>query len=624
MAKKSGVYGLVGAAVVLGAALVYAQSPHPETKCDNGRDDDRDDLTDCDDPDCDADPACAGCVPTEDPEVTCGDSLDGDCDGQVDCDDSDCDGDPLCASCVPSEEPEATCDDGLDGDCDGQVDCDDSDCDGDPLCISCVPSEDPEVTCDDGLDGDCDGLVDCDDADCAGVAGCETTGTDYALIAWNDLGMHCVCPNPELMLLLPPWNTLRAQVIDKTSGSPVVTNDDSRLQIEYEVRENAYGGGGVGDLATDSQYLAWLDSAEAHFPGSGISRANPVGLAGNALAGTFSPRDMVGQHDVAHYWVAEGIPAFPPRVDSDPDFVDSYGDGRRAYLHADLKLRDQATGDILATTTTTIPVANGRCCQCHQEVARDGGYVKSGAADPDVYDRFQSMMDAHVQDTGVDPLNDIAGPTYDAQGHLIATAVPVRCSKCHVDPALGGDAALDPAWVAYGKAAGSVTEISTLSKALHGFHGTDARVEARDPSIDTNCYQCHPGGNGKVDCFRGLHHTASFDCADCHGNLDQRLAEGQLDNPWHYSTLPQCGDCHTSRYAGGGTPDIFGTYLGSQGHKKEQLLCSTCHGQPHALNPSEHPTDNEQTLALQGDPRAIGKCDVCHVSKSSTWGEPPH
>jgi hypothetical protein len=60
----------------------------------------------------------------------CGDGVDNDSDGLTDCDDSDCAADPACA-CSPSPED---CVDGIDNDCDGLVDCDDTDCAGDAAC----------------------------------------------------------------------------------------------------------------------------------------------------------------------------------------------------------------------------------------------------------------------------------------------------------------------------------------------------------------------------------------------------------------------------------------------------------------------------------------------------------
>jgi hypothetical protein len=93
--------------------------PSTETSCTDGIDNDCDTDTDCDDADCLGDPACpscgdATCDPGEDQcncpddcgtppstETSCTDGIDNDCDNDTDCDDIDCDGDPACPSCVP-------------------------------------------------------------------------------------------------------------------------------------------------------------------------------------------------------------------------------------------------------------------------------------------------------------------------------------------------------------------------------------------------------------------------------------------------------------------------------------------------------------------------------------------
>ena len=60
------------------------------------------------------------------------------------------------------------------------------------------------------------------------------------------------------------------------------------------------------------------------------------------------------------------------------------------------------------------------------------------------------------------------------------------------------------------------------------------------------------------------------------------------------------------------------------GHKSDAILCSSCHGAPHSLNPSTFAKDNEQNIALQGLPNPIGVCDTCHVGKSSNYSRPMH
>lgn len=130
--------------------------------CNDSVDNDCDALTDCDDAaDCNADPACAVCTDTDndtysveggacgpvdcndtDPLVNpgaaevCDDTIDNDCDALFDCDDPDCDGDPACNVCIPTADNEKgpRCTDGLDNDCDGLTDCEDPDCSANKAC----------------------------------------------------------------------------------------------------------------------------------------------------------------------------------------------------------------------------------------------------------------------------------------------------------------------------------------------------------------------------------------------------------------------------------------------------------------------------------------------------------
>ncbi len=119
-----------------------------ETLCTDGLDNDGDGNTDCNDNDCNADPACAPV-----PETICNDRIDNDRDGRTDCFDTDCNGNPACI--------ETICNDRIDNDNDGRTDCFDTDCAADPACAPV-----PETICNDGRDNDGDGQTDCADSDC--------------------------------------------------------------------------------------------------------------------------------------------------------------------------------------------------------------------------------------------------------------------------------------------------------------------------------------------------------------------------------------------------------------------------------------------------------------------------
>jgi hypothetical protein len=98
--------------------------PSPE-QCDDGADNDCDELVDCADPNCAVSAACDDCSP----EI-CGNGEDEDCDGRIDCADEACVFDP---GCVPQAE---ICNNDLDDDADGAIDCDDEECFAVPVCVA--------------------------------------------------------------------------------------------------------------------------------------------------------------------------------------------------------------------------------------------------------------------------------------------------------------------------------------------------------------------------------------------------------------------------------------------------------------------------------------------------------
>lgn len=122
--------------------------------CANGIDDDGDDLIDCQDADCTAEPACVSNA------ETCENGVDDDGDSLSDCGDPDCNADPACAGAIE------ICDNGVNDDEDDLVDCDDPNCTAN---TACAPVSE---ICDNGRDDDGDGTVDCDDPDCDAVSAC--------------------------------------------------------------------------------------------------------------------------------------------------------------------------------------------------------------------------------------------------------------------------------------------------------------------------------------------------------------------------------------------------------------------------------------------------------------------
>ena len=59
----------------------------------------------------------------------------------------------------------------------------------------------------------------------------EPQAGDYVLLAANDLGMHCADQDHQVFSILPPFNVVHAQVIQK-GYSPVLMNDEG-IDVEY-------------------------------------------------------------------------------------------------------------------------------------------------------------------------------------------------------------------------------------------------------------------------------------------------------------------------------------------------------------------------------------------------------
>src|SRR4030067_1083015 len=65
----------------------------------------------------------------------------------------------------------------------------------------------------------------------------------YIVLAWNDLGMPFFSPTYDKEVLLPPYNTLWAQVIKRGSPPEIVTTG---VTLEYRIYANTYSYGKRG------------------------------------------------------------------------------------------------------------------------------------------------------------------------------------------------------------------------------------------------------------------------------------------------------------------------------------------------------------------------------------------
>jgi len=115
-------------------------------------------------------------------------------------------------------------------------------------------------------------------------------GTPYVVLAWNDLGMHCINPGFSHLAVLPPFNNLWVQVIRRGAEPQIVRRD---IRVFYAFPDNKTTRG-KSDFWKYDQQLFGVDLPEG------------VGLTGNGLSG-----EMRFVATPYPHYEATGIPILP-------------------------------------------------------------------------------------------------------------------------------------------------------------------------------------------------------------------------------------------------------------------------------------------------------------------------
>jgi hypothetical protein len=444
----------------------------------------------------------------------------------------------------------------------------------------------------------------------------------HQVLAFNDLGMHCADLDYSVFSILPPYNVLHAQVIERGATPRIL--DISGVEVSYRGVADA-----AGSINTTSQNQAggvWKTNFWDTNPATGNSYAfdlfglDPVPdeglLFGQRMPGISDPYTANVAQTFSHYdpnrqwFAADGIPIMP---------IDDFGQ-TNTYPLMRISAVDQATATNLANLDVVVPVAAEADCQnCH-----------ASAQDRDNYPDPADLLNAAKR--------NILG-LHDAEhGTDLASNTPVLCASCHYSAALdlAGDGPV-------GEQVGN----PTMSNVMHEFHGLEADFPS--DSMEDTCYQCHPGK--QTQCLRGAMGSAGMDCVDCHGGM---LAVGNPDRqPW--LDEPRCESCHTGNAVDNlaGEPgtvvnavDVEGNvdgirlrqawlegdsdatpimdtgsdfaedpgelYRNSLGHGG--VACEACHGSTHAIWPTTKANDNQAAIDLQGYSGTITECGVCHTS----------
>ncbi len=422
----------------------------------------------------------------------------------------------------------------------------------------------------------------------------------YVLLAWNNLGMHCISDSDPYWTLLPPGNTILAQLIRRGDSPEVVTEG---VELVYAVEPG---------FDTPSAHVAFWDHAQSLLGRSAPLPLN-VGLSGNMVAGTMKP---VQESNV---FEADLIPVVP--YPDDGSF--------NPYPLFTVTAKDSTTGRILATTRCVAPTSTEMGCKnCHGGTWRIAGVAGfSGETSEDV-------LAVHDRINRTTLLSDARAGN------------PRRCQSCHRDPILG----------AKGREG-----VMNLSAAIHGWHahylterdekaclrchpskntGATGCLRGVHAGVGLTCVRCH--GTLKDHALSLLTYEKNQGIAPAETlmqDLDSRVVSSKEEinprDPWVHE--PDCLNCHvdfekpeSSTVSGfntwtSGPEELFQTRADDMG-----VRCEACHGSTHANYPATNiygaNRDNIPPLQYQGNNLPIGSnrsCSVCHTEPMEDEGHHP-
>ncbi len=371
---------------------------------------------------------------------------------------------------------------------------------------------------------------------------------NYVVFSWNNLGMHCANPTYDKLVILPPYNTVMAQVVKRGNPPQVVTDG---IIVKYAIINNlySYGKGSYGGFWDYSQQLF------------GTAIPNNIGLTGTAMAG-----NMVVEND---HFIAEGIPVTP------------YDDNLTWYPYqvAQIIVTD-LNGNVLASTQNTVPVSDEiNCAKCHGSNAFDDILAKHDASQGTSLQGNEPVLCASCHPDPALNSNGSTGVMYLSQAiHGFHADKGAACYDCHP---------------------GNTTKCNRSNRhtADDGncitCHGDVANVattiaDGRVPwNTEPACATCHndvDGVNTGTALYRNSEGHGNLYCSACHGSPHAMYPARELsDNyqPVQYQyynsrikTIGSCGVCHDDSRGDGSSE--FGEAHGGSNPEHENA-CHICH-----------------------------------------------
>lgn len=344
----------------------------------------------------------------------------------------------------------------------------------------------------------------------------------YVVMAYNDLGMHCMNKDFSEICVLPPANTFRATVLRRGSSPELITEN---LTVNFSIPGNTHS----------SDKTNFWQFAPALF---GANLPNNVGLFGFGLSGKMQP---TADRD----WAAFGIPLTEI---TDTMLDDPYQLG---------KVEVVKDGVVVAKTQNVVPVSwEMSCNQCHLQSKKESMETL--------------MLRAHDK----------------KHGTTLVAQKPVLCASCHADPALGapGKAGVKSLSAAmHGSHAGYTGTNSGGQSSCYSCHPGPKTQCLRDvhKAKGLTCTNCHGGMTDVANASRKPW-VDEPRCGDCHhvkGHEYEQPGKLFRDSVGHNGV--KCIVCHNSPHAitPSTNPRDNVQAIALQGHAGPIDTCTVCHTQ---------------------------------------------
>ena len=462
--------------------------------------------------------------------------------------------------------------------------------------------------------------------------------TNWHVLGWNNLGMHCMDNDYSVFSILPPYNTIHAQIVWGYNGTAHLVKTNLGYAVSYA---SAADPSGSLNTTSDGKGNFWtyvpLLLGQTLAPDAGVD-LSAAGYPQSFMPGAANaPQRML--FEAGNSWFASyGVPITP------------YDDLLRKNPYPLMRLSASNGNARVATTDIVLPVSDEMDCRvCHgsgagQAAEPPAGWVWEPNPTRDYRLNILRLHDARrfadMPSQYPAILADRGFTTNGLFASVFKNGKPVFCASCHLSEAVPGT---------------GYPGVPPLTEAVHGLHAAVTDPISLQPlgaaANRSACYRCHPGSETR--CLRGVMGTSvapdgslAMQCQSCHGAMATVGATNRIG--WLHE--PTCQACHTGdavsnsgqiRYTSAFTNGAwrvpgntrFATntntpaaglslYRFSRGHGG--LSCSACHGSTHAEFPSAFTNDNLASIQFQGHEGMLSECTHCHRSSPSTVSGGPH